>query len=94
MTAALLALSFVIWFWLDSLRANEIARAAGARACLDAGLQFLDETASVKLAVRRLVLQRTYRFEFSDTGDRRLEGEVILVGKRVASLTLEPYRFH
>ena len=91
---AFLLLSLLIWFWLDSLRANEIARAAGKRACLEADLQFLDETVSTGLAIRKKGIERTYRFEFSDTGDRRLEGKVVLLGKSIASLTLEPYRFH
>lgn len=89
---ALAGLAALLWFWLDSLRANEIARTAGERVCSEAGLQFLDDMVSTGLALERRTLRRSYRFEFSDTGDRRLEGEVVLLGKRVESVTLEPYR--
>lgn len=86
------------WFWFNSLRALEIARKAGKRACDDANVQFLDETvAGIALELVRdhsghRILRRTYRFEFSETGNTRLEGQLILLGDRVESLTMEPYR--
>ena len=100
MTDALLILSIAVllWYWFDSLRALEIARAAGRRACQDADVQFLDDTvAGTSLALvrnesGRRVLRRTYRFEFSDTGNTRLEGQLILLGAKVESVTMEPYR--
>ena len=86
------------WFWLDSMRALEIARQAGKRVCSNAGVQFLDDTvARVALALvrddsGRRVLRRTYRFEFSDTGNSRLEGHLVLLGRRIESVTMEPYQ--
>ncbi len=86
------------WFWYDGLRALEAARTAGRRACGRAGVQFLDDTvASVKLGLGRYeygrtVLCRVYRFEFSDTGDNRLEGRVVMLGARVETVEMEPYR--
>jgi hypothetical protein len=38
-------------------------------------------------------IRRTYRFEFSDTGDNRLEGTLVLLGARVESVEMEPFRF-
>lgn len=92
-------LAALAWFWLDSLRAREAARNAGKRACRSAGVQFLDDTVAVAAlalerdAQGRLAIRRTYRFEFSDTGDNRLEGRLILLGARVESVDMEPYRF-
>ena len=86
------------WFWLDSLRALEIARKAGKRACVDANVQFLDDTvAGTALTLARnksgrRVLRRTYRFEFSETGNTRLEGQLVLLGDTVESVTMEPYK--
>jgi hypothetical protein len=94
----LLLLAAFGWFWFDSLRALEIARKAGKRACDDANVQFLDDTvAGIALALARgksgrRVLRRTYRFEFSETGNTRLEGRLILLGDRVESVTMEPYQ--
>jgi Protein of unknown function (DUF3301) len=94
----LLLLAALGWFWYDSLRALEIARNAGKRACDEANVQFLDDTvAGIALALvrnksGRRVLRRTYRFEFSDTGDSRLEGQLIVLGDRIESVIMEPYR--
>lgn len=94
----LLLLAALVWFWFDSLRALEVARNTGKRACSDANVQFLDDTvASIALALARdksgrRVLRRTYRFEFSETGNTRLEGWLILLGDQIESVTLEPYQ--
>ena len=94
----LLLLAALGWFWFDSLRALEIARKAGKRACDDANVQFLDDTvAGIALALvrdksGRRMLRRTYRFEFSETGNTRLEGQLIVLGDRIESVTMEPYQ--
>lgn len=94
----LLLLAALGWFWFDSLRALEIARNAGKRACSDANVQFLDDTvANIALALvrdkaGRRALRRTYRFEFSETGNSRLEGRLILLGDKIESVTMEPYQ--
>lgn len=94
----LLLLAALGWYWSDSMRALEIARRAGKRACDEAGVQFLDDTvASISLALvrddsGRRVLRRTYRFEFSETGNSRLEGSLVVLGSRIESVTMEPYQ--
>ncbi|MDD5241309.1 MAG: DUF3301 domain-containing protein [Sulfuricella sp.] len=95
----LLPLIALVGFWFDSMRALEVARNAGKQACLRQGVQFLDDTVTVS-ALRlgrdsqgRMAIRRTYRFEFSDTGDNRLEGTLILLGARVESMEMEPFRF-
>lgn len=94
----LLLLALLIWFWFDSLRALEVARNTGKHVCLDADVQFLDDTvANIEMGLARdksgrRVLRRTYRFEFSETGDTRLEGHLILLGDKVESVTMDPYQ--
>lgn len=86
------------WFWFDSLRALEVARNGGKQACNDAQVQFLDDTVSrISLTLARdqhgrRVLRRTYRFEFSETGNTRLEGQLILLGDKIESVMMEPYQ--
>ncbi len=88
----------LLWFWMDSLRALELARNAGKQACSDAGVQFLDDMVSgtslalVRNESGRLVIRRSYRFEFSETGNSRLEGRLTLLGVKVESVTMEPYK--
>jgi len=94
----LLLLAALGWFWFSSLRALEIARNAGRHVCDEANVQFLDDTvANIAIALARdksgrRVLRRTYRFEFSETGNTRLEGRLILFGDNVESVTMEPYQ--
>jgi hypothetical protein len=93
----LLAMGALFWFWLHSIRILELAREAGRQACLRADVQFLDDTvASTRLQLARdrngrRIFRRTYRFEFSETGNSRREGEVIMLGDRVETVTMEPY---
>jgi hypothetical protein len=93
----MLLLAALVWYWLDSLRALEHAREVARRACSDADVQFLDDTvARIALGLMRdetgrRVLRRIYRFEFSETGNSRIEGRVILLGHKVESVTMDPY---
>ncbi|CDH44928.1 MAG: DUF3301 domain-containing protein [Candidatus Competibacteraceae bacterium] len=84
-----------LWFWRDSLGAREHACAASARACQQSQVQLLDDTVALeRLWWRRdrdgrLKLERLYLFEFSDTGQHRRIGSVLLVGWRVEVLHME-----
>ena len=94
----LLAVGALIWFWLHSIRILEIAREAGRQACNRMNVQFLDDTvAGTRLGLARdkngrRILRRTYRFEFSETGNSRREGEVVMLGDRVERVAMEPYQ--
>ena len=83
------------WYWLDSMRAREIACALCEQACAGAGVQFLDETVALKrLWLRRdregrLRLCRRYGFEFSITGESRRAGFVMLCGTELEALHLD-----
>jgi hypothetical protein len=95
--AALFGLAVGAYFWADSLRARERAVAAGRAACRRYGLQLLDDTvACAQLRLARddeghLQLRRTYAFEFSDTGNNRRHGAIVMLGGMLADLQLEPY---
>jgi hypothetical protein len=86
-----------VFFWLDSLKARERAVKAGRSACERYSLQFLDDTvAFVRLRLARneegeLRLARTYTFEFSDTGNNRRHGAIVMLGGDLQDLRLEPY---
>lgn len=85
-------------FWADSLRARESAVRAGRSACERYELQFLDDTVSfARLRLARdeggqIKIARTYTFEFSDTGNNRRHGAIVMLGGEVADLHMEPYR--
>ena len=94
---ALAALGAAAFLWIDSLRARERAVDAGRAACRRYDLQFLDDTVAftrLRLArddEGRLRIARTYTFEFSDTGNNRRHGAIVMLGERVQDLQMEQY---
>lgn len=96
--AAILLFLAGIFLWLDSLRARERAVQAGKSACERYDLQLLDDTVSfTRMRLARdeegqLKIARTYTFEFSDTGNNRRHGAIVMLGGEMQDLQLEPYR--
>ena len=95
--AAILLILAGALLWADSLRARERAVRAGRTACERYDLQFLDDTVSfARLRLGRdeegqLKIARTYTFEFSDTGNNRRHGAIVMLGGELQDLQLEPY---
>ena len=93
----LIALFAGAWFWLESHRVLDLARAAARQFCAAQGLQLLDDTvASTSIKLERngqghLMIVRSYRFEFSDTGDNRLAGSIVMLGHRVGPMHLQAF---
>ena len=94
----LLTVAALGWYWFDSLRALEIARSIGKRTCNEAEVQLLDDTvARISIALvrneqGRRVLRRTYRFEYSDSGNNRREGRLILLGETCETVSMYPFQ--
>ncbi|MES9856207.1 MAG: DUF3301 domain-containing protein [Sedimenticola sp.] len=89
----LLLFGALIWFWLDSARAREIAIAACTTACEQRGLQLLDQTVSLRRLGLRwtdngIRIRRLFRFDYSEEGTFRLTGYIIFIG-----VTLEDFGF-
>jgi len=95
---AIILIAAGIFLWLDSLRARERAVQAGRKACERHDLQFLDDTVSfarIRLArdeEGQLKIARTYTFEFSDTGNNRRHGAIVMLGGDLQDLHMEPFR--
>lgn len=97
---SILLLAAVAWLWVDSLKAREVAVRAARELCAAEGLQFLDDTVSISglMPARddegQFTLHRAYQFEYSNTGDNRLRGSVVMHGHRVALLNVGPRTLH
>jgi hypothetical protein len=95
--AAIVLIAAGLLLWVDSLRARERAVKAGRDACERYELQFLDDTvAFARLRLERdedgqLKIARTYTFEFSDTGNNRRHGAIVMLGGMLQDLQLEAY---
>lgn len=96
----LLILIALIYYWLDSIRAKEVATDNAKKACTKVLLEFLDDTVLIKkVRLRRntqgqMAIYREYEFEFSSTGEFRYKGEVRLLGKSLIDVKMEPYQFN
>jgi hypothetical protein len=80
-------------FWSASRAAAERAEALGRDACRAAGVQWLDQSVHevrirlCRLENGRLGLERTFRFDYSRSGDDRHSGRLVLRGDRLVSFT-------
>ena len=86
---SIIVLGALAWLWYDSLKARDVGIHAARAACESENYQLLDDTvaiASLRLGRSdngRVLLRRVYDFEFSDTGDNRRRGSIVLLGHRV-----------
>jgi Protein of unknown function (DUF3301) len=91
----LLLLVATAWLWLDSLKAREAAVAAARAACVSEDLLLLDDTVAIaRLRFARdgdgvLRIRRVYGFEYSDTGNDRHSGSVVMLGSRVLVINIK-----
>lgn len=91
-TLLIVLLAGLVWAWIDALRAREAALRACRRLSEHLGLQLLDETVALRQV--RLArdldgharLRRRYHFEYTENGNERLQGEVVLLGGHVESV--------
>lgn len=94
----LLLLAAIAWLWFDSLTAREAAVAAARSACRAEDLLLLDDTVAIaRLRLARdgdgvLRIQRMYGFEYSDTGNDRHSGNVVMRGSRVLVINIKHRR--
>ncbi|MBK7767046.1 MAG: DUF3301 domain-containing protein [Sulfuritalea sp.] len=90
----LLLLGAIAWLWLDSLKAREMAVAAAKSACNSERLLLLDDTVAIqRIGLARdgdgvSHLRRVYGFEYSDTGNDRTAGSIVMLGSRVLVINL------
>ncbi len=91
---SIIILVTLAWLWFDSIKLREIAILQAKAACAAEGIQFLDETVAITSLKPtrnddgRLVLRRVYSFEYSDTGNNRRPGSIVLLGQEVLFLNV------
>ncbi len=96
----LLFITLVIYYGWSAFKTKELAFTAARRYCDKADVQILDQGVYLrriwfKRNIRGvLCLWRVYYFEFTATGEDRYQGRVIVLGRWVDSVQLEPHRVH
>jgi hypothetical protein len=89
----LLCTSVFVWYFLDGMRAREVATAVAKEYCRQVDLQFLDGTVNLRsIALRRtidgLAFRRTFEFQYTRDDNIRHHGAVVMMGKQVENLVL------
>ncbi len=89
--AAVFAMAF---FAFRNLRVRELVTRYARDYCRDRDLQFLDGTASITAISPtqlrgKLMLQRTYRFEYTDNGAHRRHGVIIVIGDTIQHVIID-----
>lgn len=85
-------------YWWSAKGIKEIATDAIKLHCKEMDVQLLDESIVLsgywfkRNVVGKLQTWRSFNFEFTSTGVDRFNGRVILLGKKVLDVELEPYR--
>jgi len=93
---ALLLSAYLYWF--NGQRVKEVALKAVRANCLNLEVQMLDEYVALNsIGLKRdqagkMQVRRIFSFEFSSTGNERYNGACIMLGRRVESIQMEPYR--
>lgn len=86
------------WLYFDGIRVRELALRAGRDYCRNIGVQLLDETVSRRtISLGRdsegaLRIRRGYSFEFTSDGERRYNGEITMLGSRLAGVVVDLHR--
>ena len=85
-------------YWYNAQEAKEIALEAARDHCLAMEVQMLDGYVALngfwlkRDRAGKIQLRRSFLFEFSSTGSERYSGTVLMQGRRVESIYMEPYR--
>jgi len=88
-TISLILLLGLAWLWFDSLQVRAKAIREVMEICAAEGVQLLDESVSIsKLTLDRdddgqARIRRVYSFDYSDTGDNRRRGSIVMLGETV-----------
>ena len=94
----LLLLALIALYWWQSGLYKGRARELADAHCRQLGLQLLDQSMVIvgfwplRGSSGGIEFRRSYQFEFSSIGDRRYQGKLVLLGMRLQSIELEPYK--
>jgi hypothetical protein len=86
------------WYWFNAQSMKILALQAVKARCNALELLMLDEyVALTRISLKRNAagnwqVYRCYMFEFASTGDERYNGVCTVLGDRVLSIEMQPYR--
>ncbi len=87
-------LALVAWFWLDSMRAHEVAARYCKKMCEKEGWIYLDQAVELKKIWPkrnrrgRYQWRREYAFDYATNGNDRQVGLVVMLGPTVQQFNI------
>ncbi|MCF6205147.1 MAG: DUF3301 domain-containing protein [Methylococcaceae bacterium] len=96
----IILLLLIGYYWSDSTKTRETALDFVKNHCKKIDVQMLDEYVALNgLWLKRdkkgkIRLWRSYQFEFTSTGNERYNGKVIMLGRTITSIHLDPYKIY
>ena len=95
-----LLFALLVWLWWNAQGAKQQALRATRSYCQRMEVQLLDDVVALRgFWLKRdtggnLRLWRSYNFEFTATGNERYTGRIVLLGRRVEHIQLDPHRLN
>lgn len=91
-------LLLIAYYWSSSMKARETAYRSAVIHCQKMDVLLLDDYVALvgqwlkkdEFGVTKV--WRSFQFEFSSTGAERYHGKVVMLGEKILSIQLEPYR--
>jgi hypothetical protein len=93
----IILLGLIAVYWQSGMRGKELAVLAAKKECKLCGVQLLDQTVQqVKISMSRDTkdqwrIWREYRFEYTQDGEGRHEGQLTLLGQKVLRVALDTF---
>ncbi|MBS3805143.1 MAG: DUF3301 domain-containing protein [Oleiphilaceae bacterium] len=92
-------LSFLAWYWWKAKAIKDFVADAARNHCKKMDVMLLDDVVYLRgLWFKRdrqgnLRVWRRFLFDFTATGEERYVGRIIMLGKTIQQIELEPHRF-
>jgi len=94
----IILLLLIVYYWSCAMKAREAAYRAVVGHCHKMEVLLLDDYVALngqwlkkdEFGVTKV--WRSFQFEFSSTGAERYHGKVVMLGEKILSIQLEPYR--
>jgi len=86
------------YYWSSGMKAREIALMAVVAYCQKNDVYLLDECVVLhgqwlkRGKDGKIKAWRSYQFEFSSTGEERYNGKIVMLGRDVLMIQMDPYR--
>lgn len=90
----------LVFLWWTAQGAKQLALQATRQYCRQMDVQLLDDVVALRgFWLKRdenggVRIWRSYNFEFTATGNERYQGRIILLGRSVEQILLEPHRLN